>query len=205
MEVEASSSAIVETVQPDGVPSYKIWYLVHPAVPAQRDVDYQILVNDPLTVNQILRVGLGSSTYQIASFLIERGLPFKTIRRYSGPPSLMWPAPPMPMFTSRTPLGLGVRHNTKEPFTVADYEKYIEQRDQVLFGYFGRAAYLAGGIVWRLAMDAMTDQALTLHGPIDMPTRQNYLEFKGRGYVSDVLTEHAEDVICGVYRVTSGL
>jgi hypothetical protein len=67
--------------------------------------------------------------------------------------------------------------------------------------YDGRAAFLSGGIVWRLAIDAMDSQDKVIDGPGKYPTRNNCVSFDNLAYVDDVLTAHQEAVICGVYRL----
>ena len=182
----------------------KTWYLLYPSQPPQYDVDYVVAVWDPLTVNQLMREGTGASSYQIAAVLLRKGCAFKTLRPYPRSPQLMWPSPAMPMFTESVPLGLGVRDISVGKFTTKDYEQYLDMREEVLRSCDGRAALLAGGIIWRLALDALCDKQITLDGPSLYPTRANYHVFDGLGYVDDVLTEHQEDVICGVYRVLPG-
>lgn len=50
----------------------------------------------------------------------------------------------------------------------------------------------------------MGNHTSALDGPDDQPTRQNYVEFSGCGYVDSVLTEHQLDIVCGVYRIKPG-
>jgi hypothetical protein len=50
-------------------------------------------------------------------------------------------------------------------------------------------------------MDAMGDTGVVLDGPTEFPTMKNYVSFNNEGYVDDKLTEHQEDIICGVYRI----
>jgi hypothetical protein len=179
----------------------KTWYMVTPRAQPQRDVFYDVVVDDPLAVNQLLRAGVGASKYHIASFFLAKGIKFKTLCRYMSPRYLMWPSPPMPMFTPEIPLGLGIRQSSMGAITVNDYEQYLQLRDEVISGYNGRAAFLAGGIVWRLAMDAMSDIGVALDGPDKYPTMRNHTTFDSKGYVDDVLDKHQEDIICGVYRI----
>ena len=165
---------------------------------------YTIMVNDPLTVNQLLRLGAGPSAYEIAVTLVKNGCSFKTALPYDRPSSLMWPAPPIPMFSAKVALGLGVRPIHDRHFTQADYQRYLELRDDVLRSYDGRAAFLAGGILWRLAVDGGADEARVLNGPSERPHRENWFEFEGTGYVDDLLNQHQAEVICGVYRIKPG-
>jgi hypothetical protein len=115
----------------------------------RRDVGYDIVVNDPLAVNQLLRVGVGETKYHIALFLLTRGIHFKTLRRYPSPRSLMWPSPPMPMFTPQIALGLGIRQSSAGPLTIQDYTQYLQLRDEIVSSYGGQArAESCGGLLW---------------------------------------------------------
>lgn len=112
----------------------------------KRDVDYYVVVNDPLAVNQILREGVGVSTYQLADMLLKNGIAFRTLERYPFSVQQMCHSPPMPMFTADVPLGLGVCMKSQDTFTVDDYTDYLERREDVLQGPAGRAALLSGGV-----------------------------------------------------------
>jgi hypothetical protein len=189
------------TVKP-GVIGEEMWYHVHPRVQPSRDVDYIIVLNDALTVNQMARqINLVRSTYEIASYLLAMGVAFKTLRRQHVPRHLMWPSPPVPMFNAEIPLGLGVRYASKDKLSVDDYRHYLAEQDQVIRSYDGRAAFLSGGIVWRLAIDAMDKRDRAADGPGIYPTMKNCVLFDKSIYVDDVLTKHQEAVICGVYRL----
>lgn len=183
-----------------GLIAGSVWYIVTPSNLVDGDSDWVVAVRDPLTVNQILRERFSSSTDQLVSLLVQKGVAFKTLCPYPRPYDLMWPAPDMPMFTDKVALGMGVRIDPEKSFTVSDYYRYMRTRDEVLRGCDGRAALLAGGILWRLAMDGMGSDAAS-DGPGQYPTKKNYFEFNGRPYVDDVLSQHQEDVICGVYQI----
>lgn len=127
----------------------KPWYFVEPAQRPDIDVRYQVAVNDPLTVNQILRNTSLRSRYQIARMLVRKGIPFKTFRPYPYPRHLMYPPPEMPMFTKEVPMGLGIRLPSDNTFTRQDYEVYEEQRDELIRSLHGRGGFLEGGITWR--------------------------------------------------------
>lgn len=195
----------LKVVASAGTTSGLTWYQVSPKQGgAMPDVEYIVAVADPLAVNQLIREGYGQSTYQIARILLRKGIAFKTLSPYAGSPQLMFAAPPMPMLHGTVALGLGVRKAGDDNFTLRDYEEYTDRRTEFIWSPSERAALLAGGILRRLAIDALGDQldeAMVLSGPSPYPTRGNYVVFDGSGYVDDVITDHQADVVCGVYRV----
>ncbi|KAI0083226.1 hypothetical protein BDY19DRAFT_871073, partial [Irpex rosettiformis] len=89
--------------------------------------------------------------------------------------------------------------------TPGDYLAYVDRRDRVIQGDHGRAAFLAGGIVWRLAVESMPDYFSVLDGPGQFPTIADYVFVNGRGYVDDTLNDHELAVICGTYRLLPGM
>jgi hypothetical protein len=175
------------------------WYQLIPWRSPLRDVEYTIIVKDPLAVNQVLREGTARSTYDLAAYFVSRGIAFKTAQYYGGTRHMMWPSPPMPMLTAQIALGLGTRESCQGKLTLDDYREYEASRDAVIRGYDGRAALLAGGIVWRIAFDSVGDPEKAINGPGELPTRKNYFLMEDEGYIDDVLNDHQEAVICGVY------
>jgi hypothetical protein len=179
----------------------EMWYKLIPLSKPLRDVEYTIILKDALAVNQMLREGTARSTYDLAVYFISRGIAFKTAQCYNGTRHMMWPSPPMPMFTTQIALGLGTRESNQGKLTLDDYREYEARREAVIRGYDGRAAFLAGGIVWRIAFDSVGDPEKAINGPGEYPTMKNHLLFENEGYIDDVLTDHQEAVICGVYRI----
>lgn len=182
----------------------EVWYIVDPSRRSERDVWYLVAIKDPLAVNQILRGSSAHTKYQLADVLVNAGIPFKTLRPYPHPRYLMLPPHPMLLFKHGVPLGLGVRSHTQSEFTLEDYEAYLERRNELITSSRGRAAFLRGGIVWRLARAEMDDHYSVLDGPSEYPTAADYVSFNGNGFVDDTLNEHELDVICGVYRLMPG-
>ncbi|KAI0086706.1 hypothetical protein BDY19DRAFT_908124 [Irpex rosettiformis] len=128
-----------------------------------------------------------------------QGIPFKTLQLCQTI-SQFPRAPPMPMFHDKVPLRLGtVPYGFI--FTVDQYQKYEYMRDRVINSHHGRAAVLASGILWRLAMEADIDKLAVLRGPSGFHTRDDHMWIGGRDYIDDLLSRHQEDIICGVYRV----
>jgi hypothetical protein len=90
-------------------------------------------------------------------------------------------------------------------FRHTDYTNYEDLRSAFLEEPHARSAIQAGGIVWRLAVEAMgAESALLEPSPSahvfgDVLTSPGGLEF-----VNDRLTEDEMDLLCGKYCVYTG-
>lgn len=89
-------------------------------------------MNDPLTFNQVIQKDIGLSTYQITNMLIKLGMPFKTLHRYSLSKQLMWCSPLVLTYIEGVPLGFSVHLWLEGPFTLEDYQAYLDQRDDII-------------------------------------------------------------------------
>lgn len=163
------------------------------------DRGWRILLEDAVTACQILRLGLGPTMQEVAEYLLERGLPFKTVNYYGLQAKSLPLAATPPLFREGLPLGLGVRL-PESKFSLIDYAVYEEQRDRLIRSPRGRAAFMMGGIVWRLAMESMGYEEV-LRGPSGLHTQADVLVVDSTEVVDDSLSEHEIDIICGVYRV----
>ncbi|KAI0338184.1 hypothetical protein BDW22DRAFT_1338568 [Trametopsis cervina] len=134
----------------------------------------------------------------VAEYLLDRGIPFKTVDYYGLYAQHLPPAPTPPLFREHVPLGLGVRL-PRYNFSIYDFAAYEERRDKLVRSPRGRAAFLMGGIVWRLAMESMGYEDV-LRGPSGFHTQADVITIDARAFVDDTLTEHELDIICGVYR-----
>lgn len=178
------------------------WYMIYPQDVKYDDVPFVLCLQDPVSVNHILRKCHSPSLYDITSTLLEWGVPFQTLSRHFQPWALSR-APPPPMFYDTVPLGMGTRPRNFV-FSLDDYGMYEDMRDAVVHSYHGRAALTGGGIVWRLAKESHADEEEVMRGPSGFHTREDLLTTGDRHYVDDTLLRHQLDVICGVYRVTPG-
>jgi hypothetical protein len=151
---------------------------------------WKLLIPDPLTVLQIEREAWDSSTDGLIVDLIRKGLPFKILN--------------VNTLQETTPYGHPgpVTHEAGKAPGHVDYVAYREQ----LGGFFSdyphayAAALSAGGILWRIAMDA-----LPLPHESDI-TRQFHpggcasSVVGGVKYWTPMLTVREEEIIVGVYR-----
>ncbi|KAF8961303.1 hypothetical protein BDZ97DRAFT_1592947, partial [Flammula alnicola] len=92
-------------------------------------------------------------------------------------------------------------------FILKDYEAYVVRRDAFLCSARGRAALLKGGIVWRLAVEALGFDVV-FDGP------SNEAQVHGRGFrfgddgtsfCDDDLSEDELDLISGIYHCHTGV
>ncbi|KAF8868723.1 hypothetical protein BD779DRAFT_1409473, partial [Infundibulicybe gibba] len=90
-----------------------------------------------------------------------------------------------------------------------EYTHYMDKRARVLRGPAGRAALMKGGIIWRLAMDTESVNAMDVHrGPSEesrwfgqrLGTDNHY----DCSIIDDALDESECEVICGVYQIDMG-
>lgn len=71
-----------------------------------------------------------------------------------------------------------------------------------------RAALLRGGIVWRLAVEALSgfrEEDILLGPSTDYSTYGTAIRLGGSIWVDDDLSEHETDLICGVYKTFKGI
>ncbi|KDQ30234.1 hypothetical protein PLEOSDRAFT_1081782 [Pleurotus ostreatus PC15] len=128
--------------------------------------------------------------YAIVRYFADHGISFKT-------PMLR---PVESIVPPRSNIGYNYREDDYKP-THTDYAQYEARRDAFLLTPRGRAAIMAGGIVWRLARDVV-DIGDVLAGPTDHAmiwTRT--VSSDDYAYVDDTLSDYELDLICGNYKV----
>jgi hypothetical protein len=129
-------------------------------------------------------------------YLIQQGIPFSTAKPVRKPPHT--PA-------SHSELTLGYRPHSYQ-FCLSDFSAYEKKKGDLLSGSAGRAALMHGGMVWRLAVDTVQHKRIT-SGPKSSVawSGKNVADLNGHTLVDDNLSPAAEDAICGVYRVYTGM
>jgi hypothetical protein len=89
-------------------------------------------------------------------------------------------------------------------FDTHDYRVYEDRREQFFKLPHSRAALLAGGIVWRLALETICP-GIALTGPSENIAHfGDIVETPDGPIVDDSLTEEELNLICGVYDVYTG-
>ncbi|TFK19201.1 hypothetical protein FA15DRAFT_601973, partial [Coprinopsis marcescibilis] len=142
----------------------------------------------------ICRFHPSSTPNKIVTFLVQRGIPFQTLQAVDTPPRHV-PYHPTPNQLPRKP--------QNHIFTVDDYRQYAHTRDLMLGNPRMRAALLRGGIVWRLAYNAMSISD-ALDGPTGVPDLIIQDPKTKEYYRDDQLTTLEEDIIVGAYVCYSG-
>lgn len=158
-------------------------------------VDWFLILEDPAVVVECMRRRLGPSLVDIAKNLSERGVAFKTLRSCL-----------LATLEEKIPQAVthGWRPENYRPTGMEEYMAYQSIRIDFLKQRRMRAALMCGGIVWRLAIETLTADAV-----IAGPSHDSYHEVvqehsTHENYYDDHLSVIEQDFICGVYKVATG-
>lgn len=168
------------------------------------DVDWQLMVSDPVSAVQILRQGWGPEKGSIARELLKRGIAFQTFRHRRDEQTQYHE------YREWRNVGLGKWRCSMGGLAI-DFYGYVQARNNFLQEtYACRAALLQGGIVWRLAMDALgLDYAVqeVLSGPSQGVEQFGGIPsfIDGEELWDDALSDAETDLICGVYQRDTGV
>jgi hypothetical protein len=160
----------------------------------------ELVLTSAASVVEIVRQQWGLDPMQIVHELLHRGIAFNTcIRGCANMPLI-------PRLVYRYG-GLGYRPQGYKPDHI-DYAVYESLRHRFLCSQRGRAAMLAGGIVARLAREDVRYEDVC-NGPSDSVFEDGICLWDGEesslAYWDDKLSEDEVDLICGVYRVDTGM
>lgn len=165
---------------------------------------YLLAFKDFATVVQIYREGWNKGILQVGRELLQRGIPFNTVKPWMGKPAT----------SERACLGLGHRPQGYVP-NLVDYAHYEAQRSKLLRendGLYAKVALKMGGLYWRLAMEDAGDDVKKLvkatlkHRVVPRPGVQVVGEvFTGELLVDDQLSAAAAAVLSGLYVVETSL
>lgn len=159
----------------------------------------ELSITSAATLLEILRRPLGPDLSSVEDFLINKGIAFNTFIR--GPQT-----PPVQKAAPRY-RGLGFRPLGYCPDSI-DYQTYVSSRNRFFKTSRGRAALMAGGLVARLARDVVP-YIEAFYGPSDTVFLEGMRLWDGNssspGYWDDKLTEDELDLICGVYKIATGI
>jgi hypothetical protein len=177
----------------------KCFYFLEPINSASSpNPPFHLVVPHAASAVQCLREQWGPDLEDIIRHFLSLGIPFSTC--IPGPP-------PHLSITPRPHFGLGCRPVGYQP-DLNDHAAYENARLALLSSdRCARAALMKGGIVWRLTQDTL-DPDDVFAGPTDEcmdPHRGRASTFSdGEVLWDDDLSEEKMDVICGVYRVSTG-
>ena len=160
---------------------------------------WSILLTDPTTIVQCMRVKFDGSLKNMARYFYYSGVPFNTC-------ILLREVPDCQDTYAYRPLSLGWRPKEHTP-TTEDYGKYQETLDRLFSRPYARAALLEGAIVWCIALLCLGDSVLdvTMGPSSDALSLGRCWELVGSSVLYDDRLNEAEiDVICGVYEIATG-
>jgi hypothetical protein len=164
--------------------------IVHP--------NWHLMLEDAATVLECFRRE-ETTLPDIVEYLVSRGRPFST----RTPRHLIQ----LSQFNPRPgPLAiLGLRALSQQP-TLVEYRYYEDLRAQFFRRPHSRAAFLRGGILWRLGLESTgrSVETLALNGPsYEALDHGNSILHSGSNEVlwDDDLSESESDLICGVYKI----
>ena len=170
-------------------------YLIQPnGLHASRDASW-VLAVDAMTALECIHQRLGPHTIVVANFLINRGIPFSTLRPMTSIPAPH--TPPQPISNL-----LGIRPMNYQ-FDIADFSAYQTLCDSFLKSNpSSRAALCMGGIVARLAREFLLNTAALLGPSQDaLEGSQKILVCGDKFFCDDQLSDTHTNLICGVYKV----
>ena len=175
------------------------FYFLEPRIRPQVDAPYQIAVKDPVTAVQFCRSERATSRSAIANILLSRGMQFNTFMEL---PMLI------PAFIPYNFMGLGRRPKGHIPDRF-DYMEYEERLAAFLQKPHARAAFLTGGLVWRLAKEVLgsSGDQFVLSGPSEHVGQFGYampLVSAGTELWDDCLSETELHLVCGLYQIYTG-
>ncbi|KAF7796983.1 hypothetical protein EIP86_008172 [Pleurotus ostreatoroseus] len=176
----------LEVVKVDG------GYMIDTVAAEKYDMGWKIFLPHASTLFEIGRRGPFKKKGDIVATLLARGLSFRTVRE-------------APALATRITIPPTVKRTFTEPtreFSLEDYLMHEQHRKNLLKQPRGRAALLKGGIVWRLALEVLGEEAATM--ALTSPEEYKFGVNVGDRYlVDDELTESELDVIVGVYHVAT--
>jgi len=166
-------------------------YLLRGKADKRTNPQWVIMVNHAASVLRALRISCGPRSPDIVKYLLDHGIAFNTLIPDPGNVPRLIP----------DKVYLGWRNAGYQPDQY-EYVAYEERRDAFLKSPRGRAALLAGGILWRLSVGAVPENAV-LSGPSPVAPAYgvNYPLPELGAFCDDKLTPDEEDLITGVYRV----
>ncbi|KAF7798110.1 hypothetical protein EIP86_009325 [Pleurotus ostreatoroseus] len=150
------------------------------------DGGWKIFLPRASTLFEIARRGCYKNKSEIVAELLARGQPFRTVQE----------APALADSVVIPPIIQKHLTPATHEFSFEDYLMYEERRDSLLKQPRGRAALMKGGIVWRLALEVLSEEHISF---AKIPEGFMFnMNIGDKCFVDDELTESELDVIVGV-------
>jgi hypothetical protein len=178
----------VEIIAREGVSQGKL-YVIRPNLYSKDPSTWYVATSSPTAVLFVFRRRL-LTMHAIATAFLDLGIPFHTVVER------MKEDAPVPPYRYR-PRGLDARLKGFKP-SESDYLAYIQSRDEVFKSPRARILRLRGGIIGRLALEAVPN-VVVLDGPSFCDEVIGHTD--NTVFVDDFITENDVDIVSGVYRV----
>ena len=172
------------------------WYCVQYRTQDDQHAWWLLVLKSGVATLELYRAHDIHTRAEAALYLVTRAIPFRTIFAPDRRSHVELRAPVRVVLGWRT---LSTR------FTVYDYRVYEHRVQDILRPFRARAALLTGGLVWRLALEALGDTFLQHAAKGPSPDVYHYGDRfrprRGDDWYDDQLSTDELDVICGVYKV----
>lgn len=178
------SKVMMNRVEVDGA----ITYILRPAMDSTDASPWFIVVPSATAMLEVYRKKW-NTMQMIAHRFLARGIPFRTVVERDSPP----PRSP----TTEKLQGMGNREKGYI-FTASDYAAYQHAQANVFSSPRGRVLRMLGGIIARLAFEAVPDVNI-LNGPSICD--DVVLRYGDRYLLDDGISEEVLDIVSGVHHV----
>ncbi|TFK53374.1 hypothetical protein OE88DRAFT_1643139 [Heliocybe sulcata] len=180
-----------------------LWYTIRVGDEDDSSPLYCIGLEDPVTALQCMCSWPSALTLQhLACELLKRGMAFRTFRCKVYDAMLVDGG--ATLRTQTVAKGLGQRPEKYKP-DYADYLAYLVERESVFADQSAlRAAFLMGGLPWRMAVDYVGEINAELigTGPVGRHGHYEFLLYDDKHcYYDDELSPEQKAILSGVYRV----
>ncbi|KAF9035485.1 hypothetical protein BJ165DRAFT_1409359 [Panaeolus papilionaceus] len=167
---------------------------------ADSTAQWHITLETAVHALSICRLPAHMEDRDIALYLAQHGIPFRTLQKSST-------LPQMPSTSTSTRLIPYRPHG--HVFREDDYNAYLILAEDMLRNHrLGRAALLGGGYPWRLAV-VMLNPSTVLEGPSGWSTSRDHMfvlrdKETGEEYIDDGMTVLEGEMLCGLFECFTG-
>ncbi|KAJ3507002.1 hypothetical protein NLJ89_g6543 [Agrocybe chaxingu] len=160
---------------------------------AESTVDWKLATTSASHALMLCRLNPDWKERELASYMLENGIAFRTLK----PSSLLPRSPIVKDPAPSHPFRLAGYN-----FSIQDYSSYLYRCWELLKQPRGRAALLQGGYIWRLAAPVVSFDDV-LHGPTGWSSAPEEMLLvripsTGEEFIDDQLTEHELEILSGL-------